>query len=181
MLLPPDPEQQAAVDAPLPLLLAAGPGTGKTRSIVAKYIALVRQGVDPATILALTFSNKAADEMRGRIVAALRRERQELAGRVDISTFHAWGLNILRTYGQRIGLPLDIQLRDTGDLYLLLTRHLADLQLDHFKDLSNPSRHLLAIIKAISRIKDELRTPEEYARLMPVRSWSGSCRAPMAR
>jgi ATP-dependent DNA helicase UvrD/PcrA len=164
-LLPPDPEQQKAVDAKLPLLLAAGPGTGKTRSIVAKYIALVRQGVDPATILALTFSNKAADEMRGRIVAALRRERPELAGRVDINTFHAWGLNVLRAYGPRIELTLDVRLRDTGDLFLLLTRHLADLQLDHLKDLHNPSHHVLAIMKAISRIKDELRTPAEFALL----------------
>lgn len=163
--LDPDPEQQAAVDAPLPLLLAAGPGTGKTRSIVAKYVALVRQGVDPAAILALTFSNKAADEMRGRIVEALQRERPELAGRVEISTFHAWGLNLLRTYGPRIGLPLDVRLLGTGDLYLLLTRNLAELQLDHFKDLHDPSRHLLTIIKAISRIKDELHTPEEYAPL----------------
>lgn len=160
-----DPEQQAAVDAPLPLLLAAGPGTGKTRSMVAKYLALVRQGVDPATILALTFSNKAADEMRGRIVAALCQEFPALAGRVEISTFHAWGLNVLRTYGARLGLPTDVRLLDTGDLLLLLTRRLADLQLEHFKDIRDPARHLLAIIQAISRIKDELRTPEEYAQL----------------
>lgn len=163
--LNPDPEQQAAVDAPLPLLLAAGPGTGKTRSIVAKYLALVRQGVDPTRILALTFSNKAADEMRGRIVAALRLEFPALAGRVEISTFHAWGLNVLRTYGARLGLPTTVRLLDTGDLFLLLTRQLADLHLDHFKDIRDPSRHLLVIIKAISRIKDELRTPEEYAQL----------------
>lgn len=163
--LPPDPEQQAAVDAPLPLLLAAGPGTGKTRSIVAKYTTLVRQGVDPARILALTFSNKAADEMRGRIVAALQRSHPALAGRVEISTFHAWGLNILRTYGPHLGLPLDVKLLDIGDLYLLLLRNLAKLQLDHFKDIRNPPRHLLTIISAISRIKDELRTPEEYAAL----------------
>ncbi|PDV97159.1 UvrD-helicase domain-containing protein [Candidatus Chloroploca asiatica] len=163
--LTPDPEQQEAVDAPLPLLLAAGPGTGKTRSMVAKYLALVRQSVDPATILTLTFSNKAADEMRGRIVAALRQEFPDLAGRVAISTFHAWGLNVLRTYGARLGLQANVRLLDTGDLFLLLTRHLADLHLDHFKDIRDPSRHLLAIIKAISRIKDELRTPEEYAQL----------------
>ncbi|PDW05112.1 UvrD-helicase domain-containing protein [Candidatus Viridilinea mediisalina] len=162
---PPDPEQQAAVEAPLPLLLAAGPGTGKTRSMVAKYLDLVRQGIDPATILTLTFSNKAADEMRGRIVAALRQEFPDLAGRVAISTFHAWGLNVLRTYGARLGLQTNIRLLDTGDLFLLLTRHLADLQFDYFKDIRAPSRNLVTIIKAISRIKDELRTPEEYAQL----------------
>lgn len=166
----PDPEQKAAVDALLPLLLVAGPGTGKTHSIVAKYLTLVRQGVDPATILALTFSNKATDEMRGRIVNVLRQEFPTLAERVEISTFHAWGLNVLRTYGARLGLPTNVRLLDTGDLFLLLTRHLANLHLDHFKDIRNPSHHLLAIIKAISRIKDELRTPEEYAQLAEVES-----------
>lgn len=164
--LTPDSEQQAAVAAPLPLLLAAGPGTGKTRSIVAKYVDLVRQGVDPATILALTFSNKAADEMRARISAALRQDFAALAGRVEISTFHAWGLNVLRTYSSRLGLPADVRLLDTGDLFLLLTRRLDELQLEYFKDLRDPSRHLLAIIQSISRIKDELWTPAEYARLV---------------
>ncbi|MGQ9828536.1 MAG: UvrD-helicase domain-containing protein [Roseiflexus sp.] len=161
----PDPEQQAAVDAPLPLLLAAGPGTGKTRSIVAKYVLLVRQGVDPASILALTFSNRAAEEMRERIIAALRQTAPRLAGRVEISTFHSWGLNILRIYGTRLGLPADVRLLDTADLFLLLSKRLDDLRLAYFKDLREPTRHLVTIIQAISRIKDELWSPEEFAHL----------------
>lgn len=161
----PDPEQQAAVDAPLPLLLAAGPGTGKTRSIVAKYVSLVRQGVDPASILALTFSNRAAEEMRERIIAALRQVAPRLAGRVEISTFHSWGLNILRIYGDQMGLPADVRLLDTADLFLLLSNRLSDLRLAYFKDLREPTRHLMTIIQAISRIKDELWSPEEFARL----------------
>jgi DNA helicase-2/ATP-dependent DNA helicase PcrA len=159
-----DPEQQAAVDAPLPLLLAAGPGTGKTRSIVAKYVSLVRQGVDPASILALTFSNRAAEEMRERIIAALRQAAPRLAGRVEINTFHSWGLNILRIYGARLGLPADVRLLDTADLFLLLSKRLDDLRLAYFKDLREPTRHLVTIIQAISRIKDELWSPEEFAR-----------------
>ncbi|MDW8214181.1 MAG: UvrD-helicase domain-containing protein [Roseiflexaceae bacterium] len=161
----PDAEQQAAVDAPLPVLLAAGPGTGKTRSIVAKYVSLVRQGVDPASILALTFSNRAAEEMRERIIAALRQEAPHLAGRVEISTFHSWGLNMLRIYGARLGLPVDARLLDTADIFILLSKRLSDLGLDYFKDVREPTRHLLAIIQAISRIKDELRSPEEFAPL----------------
>lgn len=161
----PDPEQQAAVDAPLPVLLAAGPGTGKTRSIVAKYVSLARQGVDPASILALTFSNRAAEEMRERIIAALRQEAPHLAGRVEISTFHSWGLNMLRIYGARLGLPVDARLLDTADLFMLLSKRLNDLRLEHFKDLHEPTHHLPTIIQAISRIKDELWSPEEFARL----------------
>jgi len=160
-----DSEQQAAVDAPLPSLVVAGPGTGKTHSIVAKYVALVEGGADPASILALTFSNKAAEEMRSRIVRALSRTCPDLAGRVDVSTFHAWGLNFLKSYGTYVGLPLDLQLRATGDLFVLLKRRLADLPLEQYKMLHDPGYYLGYIMAAISRAKDELRTPAEYRAL----------------
>lgn len=161
----PDPEQQAAVHAPLPTLVVAGPGTGKTRSIVAKYVALVEGGADPASILALTFSNKAAEEMRGRIIRTLSRSRPDLAGRVEVSTFHAWGLNFLKSYGTHVGLPLDLQLRATGDLFVLLKHRLADLLLEHYKMLHDPAFYLNDIMRAISRAKDELRSPAEYRAL----------------
>jgi DNA helicase-2/ATP-dependent DNA helicase PcrA len=161
----PDPQQHAAVDAPLPTLVMAGPGTGKTRSIVAKHLALVESGVDPASILALTFSNKAAEEMRQRIIAALNLEHAHLAGRIEVSTFHAWGLNFLRTYGHHMGLPLDVQLRAPGDLFVLLKRRLVELSLDHYKSLHNPSHYLSQIMQHISRAKDELRPPAEYRQL----------------
>lgn len=162
---PPDPDQQAAVVAPLPTLVVAGPGTGKTRSMVAKYLALVEAGADPAAILTLTFSNRTAEEMRGRIIAALNQARPGLAGRVEISTFHAWGLNFLREYGKAIGLPLDVQLRDSGDLFILLKRRLAELKLEQFKNLRDPAEYLPDLLRAIGRAKDELRTPEEVAAL----------------
>ena len=158
----PDAEQHAAVAAPLPTLVVAGPGTGKTRSIVAKYAALVQNGVDPASILALTFSNKAAEEMRTRITLALDACRPDIAGRVEVSTFHAWGLNFLKSYGAHVGLPLDLQLRATGDLFVLLKRRLADLPLAEYKSVRDPGQHLRTIMTAISRAKDELRTPAEY-------------------
>ncbi len=160
-----DSEQQTAVTAPLPTLVEAGPGTGKTRSIVAKYVALVENGADPATILALTFGNKAAEEMRTRIVTALSRTRPELVGRVEVTTFHAWGLNFLKSYGTHVGLPLDFKLRSGGDLFVLLKRHLADLPLNNYKMLHDPGLHLRSIMSAISRAKDELRTPADYRAL----------------
>lgn len=160
--IPLNADQRAAIDAPLPTLVIAGPGTGKTRSIVAKYCQLVENGVDPAAILALTFSNKAAEEMRARIAVEVQRVRPELAGRVEISTFHAWGLDFLKLYGHAIGLPLDVQLRTKGDLYILLKRHLPELPLNAFKSLSEPGQHLPALIGAVSRAKDELFTPDEF-------------------
>jgi DNA helicase II / ATP-dependent DNA helicase PcrA len=161
----PDADQQAAVEAALPTLVVAGPGTGKTRTIVAKYLQLVNDHVDPATILALTFSNKAAEEMRERIIAALRPRHPQLLGRVEVSTFHSWGLNFLKQYGHQLGLPATIQLRATADLYVLLRRRLADLPLQAYKDLRDPGMYLRQIIEAISRAKDELRDPAAYQAL----------------
>src|SRR5205085_4290755 len=163
--VPPDPDQQAAIDAPLPTLVVAGPGTGKTRTIVAKYLSLVAQGVDPAHILALTFSNRAAEAMRGRIVEALQLRHPTHAGQAEVSTFHAWGLNALKQYGPQLGLPPAIQLRAPGDLYVLLRRRLADLPLDQYKDLRDPAMYLGQIVGAISRAKDELCDPAAYRRL----------------
>ncbi len=151
----------------LPTLVVAGPGTGKTRTIVANSMCdLVSAGVDPTRIFwRRAFSNKAAEEMRernDRRCAALT--RPELGGRVEISTFHAtWGLNFHRQYGHHVGLPLD----DADPLdwrsHVLLRRRLADLPLwKHPRDLRDPGRHLGQIITriAISRAKDELCDPE---------------------
>ncbi|GAC1549924.1 MAG: hypothetical protein NVS2B7_25960 [Herpetosiphon sp.] len=161
----PNPHQQRAVDAPLPALVVAGPGTGKTRSIVAKYLQLVDRGVDPANILALTFSNKAAEEMRDRVITAMSGPHAAIAGRVEVATFHAWGLNILTSYGHHLGLPPDVQLRDEADLFVLLKRKLATLPLHEFKLLSAPTLHLGQLMSAIGRAKDELCAPDEYSRL----------------
>jgi DNA helicase II / ATP-dependent DNA helicase PcrA len=161
----PNVEQQAAVAAPMPTLVIAGPGTGKTRSIVAKYLSLVEQGIDPANILCLTFSNKAAEEMRLRIIAAMEQAFRDQAGKVEISTFHAWGLNTIKTYGHHLGLPIDIRLLDTGDLFVLLKNRLSELPLHEYKMLHDPAYYLSDIIQAISKAKDELCSPEEYRRL----------------
>ena len=99
---PMDPSQQEAVHAPRgPLLLEAGPGTGKTRTLVGRIVFLLEQGVPPTAILALTFSNRAAEEMRSRVAEA----RPEDASRIWIGTFHAFGLELLRRYGVHLGLP----------------------------------------------------------------------------
>ncbi len=161
----PNPEQLRAIDAPLPLLVVAGPGTGKTRSIVAKYLQLVEAGVDPAAILALTFSNKAAEEMRARIVKALLHTHPDLAGRVEISTFHAWGLNFLRSYGPQIGLPLDVKLADKAAVLTLLARRIEELPLEQYKMPHQPTYYLSDLAGFVSRAKDELCTPEQYRAL----------------
>ena len=157
-----DPSQeQAAQAARGPLLLEAGPGTGKTRTLVGRIVFLLRQGVPPSAILALTFSNRAAEEMRARVAAT----DPEAAPHIWIGTFHAFGLELLRKYGTRIGIPPRVSVLDTSDSIALLERMLPELDLEHYQNLYDPAFYLRDIMAAISRAKDELVGPEDYAEL----------------
>jgi DNA helicase II / ATP-dependent DNA helicase PcrA len=97
-----DPEQRAAAEAPAPLMIIAGPGTGKTRTLTHRIAAEVAgHGAAPEACLALTFTRRAAQEMRDRLALLLPAQ----AGRLTITTFHGLGLAILREHGERAGLP----------------------------------------------------------------------------
>src|SRR5579884_2817577 len=155
-----DPSQrEAAHIAAGPVLVDAGPGTGKTRTLVARILYLLReQNIPPDNILAVTFTNKAAEEMRTR----LRGVVGAAADRVWIGTFHAFGYEILRRDGHRIGLPPAPPLMEPADAVALLEHHLDRLQLEEFEYLSQPALPFMDILSCISRAKDELKTPEHY-------------------
>jgi len=153
-------QEEAAFIASGPVLVEAGPGTGKTRTLVARVVHLLGQGVDPNEILALTFSNKAAEEMRSRIAAVA----PDAAPLIWIGTFHAFGLELLRKHGSSIGLPPDPAVLDPVDGMLLLERELPNLRLEHYQYLPEPTLYLKDILTAISRAKDELVEPEGYRR-----------------
>lgn len=157
---PLDDSQRAAAEIETgPLLLGAGPGTGKTKTLVGRCRFLTQtQGAAPSQILALTFSNKAAREMEERLNGAG-------VGGAWVGTFHAFGLEILRRWGEKIGLPGEVRLLDTLDAATLLENHLARLELKALDNLYNPAQNLKGILGAISRAKDELCSPEEYKKL----------------
>jgi ATP-dependent DNA helicase Rep len=114
-LNPPQREAVRCIDAPL--LVLAGAGSGKTRVITAKIARLVESGVDPARIFAITFTNKAASEMRERAQALLRDAgRADAAAKVNIQTFHALGLRIVRTEAAALGLKPSFSILDPGDI-----------------------------------------------------------------
>lgn len=157
-----DPSQKAVAEAEDgPNLIEAGPGTGKTRTLIARIDWLLRRGIDPASILALTFSNKAAEEMRERVAAAA----PAAAPAIWAGTFHAFGLEVLRKYGDLLGLPADVRLVDPGDALLMLEERLPALRLEHYLQLYEPAFALRDILAAISRAKDELIGPGEYRAL----------------
>ncbi len=100
-----------------PLLVLAGAGSGKTRVITAKIAHLIERGVDPAGVVAITFTNKAAREMRERAEALLGKQGHgEAARKVVISTFHAFGLMLLRQEAAAAGLRSGFSILDPGDL-----------------------------------------------------------------
>jgi DNA helicase-2/ATP-dependent DNA helicase PcrA len=154
-------QREAAEVESGPVLITAGPGTGKTRTLVARALVLLERGVAPENILALTFSNKAANEMRERLAAVV----PDAARRLWIGTFHAFGLELLRRYGTRLGLPPAPALLDPVDAVALLERHLTRLDLREFEYLHNPTWPFPHILQAISRAKDELVMPEQHAEL----------------
>lgn len=157
-----DSEQRKAVVADTPALVIAGPGAGKTRVLAERYAHLVRSGVSTDSILAVTFTNKAAEEMRQRVTSMLELEQ---AGDVKVSTFHAFCLEVLKSYGRWIGLSEEFTLATEMDASLIVRRRLCDLELSHLENLSDPGLHVPAVLDAISRAKDELREPEEFVTL----------------
>ncbi len=104
-----------------PLLVLAGAGSGKTRVITAKIAHLVEQGVPPERILAITFTNKAALEMRERIRGLLAaRDREAAFQKVTVCTFHALGLSIVRQEARTLGLKPRFSILDPQDLETLI-------------------------------------------------------------
>jgi DNA helicase II / ATP-dependent DNA helicase PcrA len=151
-----NPEQlQAATHLEGPLLVLAGAGSGKTRVLTSRIVWLIEEvGVDPAGILALTFTNRAAGEMRERIRASLGREPAGLW----MGTFHAVGVRILRREAQRLGWSPGFSIYDADDAEALTRRLLRDtLGLD-------PKRWApRAVHGAISSARNELVGPDAYA------------------
>lgn len=155
---PLDPSQEAAAQALHgPLLLEAGPGTGKTRTLVGRIVCLLQRGVSPSTILAL---NRAANEMRERVARV-----EPAAAHIWLGTFHAFGLELFRKYGTRLGLPTRPVVLDPAAAVALLEEALPDLDLNHYQNLYDPAINLRDILSAISRAKDELISPDEYLAL----------------
>ncbi|MGQ4878870.1 UvrD-helicase domain-containing protein [Billgrantia sp. LNSP4103-1] len=154
-----DDSQRIAAEAEgAPHLIEAGPGTGKTRTLIARIDWLLDQGANPSSILALTFSNKAAEELRERVTVSAA----AAAPAIWAGTFHAFGLELLRKFGHLLDLPTDVRLLDPSDALLLLEERLPDLPLKHYLRLNEPAFALRDILNAISRAKDELIGPDEY-------------------
>jgi DNA helicase-2/ATP-dependent DNA helicase PcrA len=150
-----NPQQREAVTASEgPVLVLSGPGSGKTRVLTRRVAWLVqRENVAPWRIMSVTFTNKAAREMRERLEGLLGPQQ---AHRLTLGTFHATCALILRQEGEAIGIPRDYVIFDADDQRTLVRRILKELNLDD--DRFTPA----SIHGAISRAKNDLISPEDY-------------------
>ncbi len=158
--LKPDQEEAATYEG-TPFLLEAGPGTGKTQTLVGRVDFLLEKGVDPKKILILTFSNKAAGELSERIAT----KHPEAAASIWVGTFHGFGLDVIRRFHDRLGLPADPRLVDRTDAIEFLEDEYLRFNLTHLKNLWDPSRLLADILAAISRANDEVVDAAGYRTL----------------
>ena len=156
------PEQRQAVTATDgPVLILAGAGSGKTRVLTRRIAYLIAQGVEPSSVLAITFTNKAAGEMRGRVEAATGRRLRDFGRLVHdgptICTFHSLCLRILRHYGDILGVPRNFNIYDTADQNRLMKSVLKDL------DISSTNFPPGKILATISNVKNALTTASDFA------------------
>jgi len=152
-------EAQAAAVAHTdgPLLVVAGAGTGKTRVVVERIRRLIDSGVTPQHILALTFTEKAAGEMRDRI----SEDSLSNALEVTIATYNGFGNDLLHDYGSEWGLGRLRLLGETGQL-VFLREHLDELGLEYFAPIAKPDGQLDKLASYVSLLKQQLVRPEAY-------------------
>ncbi len=144
-------QREAVTHVEGPLLILAGAGSGKTRVITRRVAFLLAQGVRPQNILAITFTNKAAGEMRQRVEALVP------GNRVWVSTFHALGARLMRQYAERFDLDRNFTIYDQADRTRVVKMALEDAGVDNARFTPE------TLQGAISKAKNQLLGPEKYA------------------
>ncbi len=147
-----DIQKEAVITTDGPVMIIAGPGSGKTRVLTYRISYLIKNGVDPFRILALTFTNKAATEMRERISKLVGSEAKNLY----MGTFHSVFARILRIEGPRIGYPSNFTIYDTDDSKSLIKSIVKEEGLND--KLYKPN----IVYNRISSAKNSLITPKQY-------------------
>ena len=156
------PQREAATHVDGPLLIIAGAGSGKTRVLTRRVAYLVSQGIPASSILAITFTNKAAGEMKSRVSNVLDRPIRDF-GKLDqrwptICTFHSLCLRVLRHYADVVGLPKNFTIYDSADQTKVLKDSLKAL------DISSTNFSPSSVHGTISNAKNQLLSPEDFAR-----------------
>ena len=151
-------QKKAVLKTEGPLLILAGAGSGKTRVLTTKVAYLIDKGIDPTNILAITFTNKAAKEMKERIY----KQVGPMAYNIQISTFHSFGLKIVKENYNLLGYDKNFTILDSDDTLSVIKKIMKQMNID-IKQL-NPKY----VRNSISGAKNELITPVQYENLISV-------------
>src|SRR5450432_3549625 len=148
-----DQQKEAVLHKDGPIMIVAGAGSGKTKVLTTRIVHLLAQGVNAFNILALTFTNKAAKEMKERVEKTLGNSE---ARNLYIGTFHSVFARILRAEANKIGYPHNFTIYDTDDAKSVLKTVINEMELDdkHYKPGT--------VYNRISSAKNSLIGPEEY-------------------
>jgi DNA helicase II / ATP-dependent DNA helicase PcrA len=141
-----------------PLLVVAGAGTGKTRTVTARFAWLVEQGVAPDEVLALTFSSPAAAEMRERLEGLIESPYEDL----HVSTFHAFCSRLLAEEALEVGIDPFFSPVTPADRLALLLERIDELTIRHHEIRGNPAPLLASFVSRIDRLKDEMVSCADY-------------------
>ncbi len=152
-------QRKAVMHGDGPLLVVAGAGTGKT-SVITRRIAwlIATKRARPSEILALTFTDQAADEMQVRVDQLVPYGYTDTA----ISTFHAFGDRLIREFALELGLPSDVRVFSRPETVVFLREHVFELGLDEYRPLGDPTKFLDALATLFSRAKDEDVSPDAF-------------------
>lgn len=152
-------EQRRAVDHDgSPLIVLAGPGTGKTRTIIGRILRLLADGAKPESILAMTFTNKAAGEMTERLEEMVG---PEAASRVQMGTFHAFGSRLIARYADMLGLPERPDIMDSAQRRRLLRKIIEEHALYRFRASEGTDALIGPIATFIERCREAARSPQD--------------------
>lgn len=162
-------QREAVTTIKGPALIIAGAGSGKTRVLTYRIAHLLKQGVAPWNILALTFTNKAAREMKERIASVVG---NETAKRLWMGTFHSMFMRILRAEAEKLGYPNSFTIYDTADSKSLVSSIIKELKLDTQTYKTNE------VFGRISSAKNNLITPQAYATNTQLVSFDRQTRKP---
>ncbi len=157
---PTDEQDAAAQSTSQTSLVVAGPGTGKTATLLLRIKHLLNQGVKPSEILVLTFSNRAARELVDRLLYLGVNDAHE----IWVGTFHAFGLEFLRKNHDQFGLRSNFGVADKLAQIAVLEPHIYGMSLEAFNPLGDPLDLLNDVVTTIQRAKDELADPVSFAK-----------------
>jgi len=165
-------QKEAAVHKDGPLLIVAGAGAGKTKTITHRIVNLIKEGVSPDKILAVTFTNKSAKEMRERIINEIEKNAKGQNKVPFVSTFHALGVHIIKENSRLIGVTRHFTILDEGDALSIIKEALKENDLDPKQFEPKRIKNLISREKGkFTKMEDYFESATEYLPRVVARVW----------